>query len=146
MSTPSATVRPPNPKRKAKFAIGGLAALAIVVGLIVWAMNQSGSQAFFKTVSELTQGETVRTADYRVNGNVVADSLERNGVHTSFAITDGTEQLRIETKEALPDAFWTAYENDPEGVEIVAQGRYDGRTFTAHQVLAKCPSKFKAKV
>ncbi|MDQ3954549.1 MAG: cytochrome c maturation protein CcmE [Actinomycetota bacterium] len=145
MSTPSTTVRP-SPKRKAKFAIGGLAALAIVVALIVWAMNQSGSQAFFKTVSELTQGETLRTADYRVNGNVVADSLERDGVHTSFAITDGTEQLRIETQEALPDAFWTAYENDPEGVEIIAQGRYDGRTFTAHQVLAKCPSKFKAKV
>ena len=145
MSTPSATVRPPSPKRKAKFAIGGLAALAIVIGLIVWALNQSGSTAFFKTVSELTQGQTVPTVDYRVNGNVVADSLVRDGVHTSFAITDGTEQLRIETEEALPDAFWTAYENDPEGVEIVAQGRYDGRRFTAHQVVAKCPSKFEAK-
>ena len=30
-------------------------------------------------------------------------------------------------------------------VEIVAQGNYDGQAFAASQVLAKCPSKFKAK-
>ena len=145
MSTPSATVRPPSPKRRAKFAIGGLTALAIVVGLVIWAMNQSGSTAFFVTVSELRSGQALPHQDLRVSGNVVGGSLVRDGVNTSFAISDDTEEVRIETTETLPDAFWSAYENDPENVEIIAQGRYDGRTFDAHQVLAKCPSKFKAK-
>jgi cytochrome c-type biogenesis protein CcmE len=123
-----------------------LAALGIVVGLVVWAMNQSGSTAFFVTVSELKSGEAGPHEDLRVSGNVVGGSLVRDGVNTSFAISDDSGQVRIETTENLPDAFWSAYENDPEGVEIIAQGRYDGQTFAAHQVLAKCPSKFKAKV
>ena len=131
-------------KRRAKFAIGGLTIVAIIAGLIVWAMTRPGSTAFYLTVSEVRAAGTT-TQDFRVNGNVVPDSLERDGTTTSFAITDGVQELPIVTQETLPDAFWTAYENDPAAVEIVAQGNYDGQTFAASQVLAKCPSKFKAK-
>ncbi|MDQ3987201.1 MAG: cytochrome c maturation protein CcmE [Actinomycetota bacterium] len=138
-------IRPVSPKRRAKFAAGGIAALLIVAGLIAWAMSRPGSTAFYLTVSELTESTAAGATDYRVNGNVVPDSLKREGVRTSFAITDGRRELDIVTDQALPDAFWTAYENDPGSVEIVAQGRYDGRTFAASQVLAKCPSKFKAQ-
>jgi cytochrome c-type biogenesis protein CcmE len=35
--------------------------------------------------------------------------------------------------------------SDSSEVDVVARGSYDGRIFTASQVLAKCPSKFKAK-
>ena len=141
METPA---YPVSTKRRAKFAIGGLAIVAITAGLIVWAMTQPGSTAFYLTVSEVRASGTT-TQDFRVNGNVVPGSLERDGTTTSFAITDGVEELPIVTQETLPDAFWTAYDNDPSAVEIVAQGNYDGQTFAASQVLAKCPSKFKAK-
>lgn len=138
-------VQPPSSKRRAKFALGGLAVIAIVVGLIVWAMTRPGATAFYLTVSEIRAESPTTSQDFRVNGNVVPGSLERDGTTTSFAITDGVEDLDIVTDETLPDAFWTAYDNDPSAVEIVAQGNYDGDTFAAHQVLAKCPSKFKAK-
>ena len=141
MDTP---VHPTSSKRRAKFAVGGLAVVAIVLGLIVWAMTRPGATAFYLTVSEV-RAEGTTTEDFRVNGNVVPDSLERDGTTTSFSITDGVEDLPIVTDETLPDAFWTAYDNDPSAVEIVAQGNYDGQTFAASQVLAKCPSKFKAK-
>ena len=141
MDTP---VYPVSNKRRAKFAIGGLAVVAVIAGLIVWAMTRPGSTAFYLTVSEVRAAGTT-TQDFRVNGNVVPGSLEREGTTTSFAITDGIEDLPIVTQETLPDAFWTAYDNDPSAVEIVAQGNYDGQVFAASQVLAKCPSKFKAK-
>ncbi len=141
MDTP---VYPVSTKRRAKFAIGGLAVVAIIAGLVVWAMTRPGSTAFYLTVSEVHASGTT-TQDFRVNGNVVPGSLERDGTTTSFAITDGVEELAVVTQETLPDAFWTAYENDPSAVEIVAQGNYDGQTFAASQVLAKCPSKFKTK-
>ncbi|MDQ4095760.1 MAG: cytochrome c maturation protein CcmE [Actinomycetota bacterium] len=138
-------VQPPSSKRRAKFALGGLAVIAIVVGLIVWAMTRPGATAFYLTVSEVRAEAPTTNQDFRVNGNVVPGTLEQDGTTTSFAITDGVEQLDIVTEESLPDAFSTAYANDPSAVEIVAQGNYDGDTFVAHQVLAKCPSKFKAK-
>lgn len=143
MDTP---VQPVSRKRRAKFALGGLAVVAIVAGLVAWAMTRPGATAFYLTVSEVTSEDVARAEDFRVNGNVVPGSLERDGVTTSFAITDGAAELPIVTQETLPDAFWTAYDNDPAAVEIVAQGNYDGETFAASQVLAKCPSKFKAKV
>ena len=142
MDTP---VYPVSRKRRAKFALGGLAVVAVVVGLVVWAMARPGSTAFYLTVSEVVADGTASAEDFRVNGYVVPGSLERDGTTTSFAITDGTSELQIVTEETLPDAFHTAYRNDPSAVEIIAQGNYDGQTFAASQVLAKCPSKFKAK-
>lgn len=137
---------PVSAKRRAKFAIGGIAVVVLLAGLIVWAMARPGSTAFYLTVSEVRAEGAATTTDFRVNGNVVPGSLERDGVTTSFAITDGSQDLPIVTEETLPDAFWTAYDNDPSAVEIVAQGTYNGDHLAASQVLAKCPSKFKAKV
>lgn len=137
---------PVSAKRRAKFVIGGIAVIVLLAGLIVWAMARPGSTAFYLTVSEVRAEGAATTTDFRVNGNVVPGSLERDGVTTSFAITDGSQDLPIVTDETLPDAFWTAYDNDPSAVEIVAQGTYNGDHLAASQVLAKCPSKFKAKV
>jgi cytochrome c-type biogenesis protein CcmE len=133
-------------KRRAKFTIGGIAVVAVLVGLVVWAMDRPGSTAFYLSVSEVRAEGAATTTDFRVNGNVVPGSLERDGVTTSFAITDGSEDLPIVTEESLPDAFWTAYDNDPSSVDIVAEGTYNGEHLSATKVLAKCPSKFKAKV
>jgi cytochrome c-type biogenesis protein CcmE len=138
-------VHPTSSKRRAKFAIGGLAVVAIVLGLVVWAMTRPGATAFYLTVSEVRAEGVTSSQDFRVNGNVVPGTFEQEGTTSSFAITDGVEELDIVTDETLPDAFYTAYENDPSAVEIVAQGNFDGERFAAYQVLAKCPSKFKAK-
>ena len=110
-------------------------------------MTRPGSTAFFMTVSEVRETSSAEIgSDVRVSGNLVGGSVERDGVTLSFSITDGQENLDIVTEETPPDAFWSAYEEDPSSVEIIAQGTYDGESFAAHQVLAKCPSKFKAKV
>lgn len=135
-----------SPKRRAKFAIGGGIIFLALVGLVVWAMTRENATSFYYTTSEL-QTVPVASGDeqYRVNGNVVPESVVRDGLRTTFDITDGTTPVTVVTTETLPDAFWTAMDAGSSQVEVVAQGTYDGSRFTASQVLAKCPSKFKAR-
>lgn len=135
-----------SPKRRAKFLVGGGIIFFALVGLVFWAMAQKNATSFYYTTSEL-QAASVSTGaeEYRVNGNVIPDSVLRDGLRTTFDITDGTTAVTVVTDETLPDAFWTAMKAGSSEVEVVAQGKYDGSRFTASQVLAKCPSKFKAK-
>jgi cytochrome c-type biogenesis protein CcmE len=128
-------------KRTAKFVIGGLIIAVAVIGLTGWAMSRPGSTAFYVTTTELAdQGPTTGGREYRVNGNVVQGTVERSGLRTTFVISDGTTDLTVSTNRPLPSSF-----RDDDDTEIVALGRFDGATFTATEVLAKCPSKFKAK-
>jgi cytochrome c-type biogenesis protein CcmE len=143
MDQPLAT--PVNSARRLKLILGGAVVAATVVTLVVWAMSRPGSTSFYMTVAELEAAGASATRDYRVNGNVVPGSLARSGIETKFAISDGDGRLTVVTEQPLPDAFQTGYQNDPSAVEVVAEGRYDGRALAATKVLAKCPSKFKAK-
>lgn len=131
-----------SPKRRAKFLIGGGVVMVLIVGLVVWAMGRPGAASFYRTVSEVRAlGPTGVSEEYRVNGKVAPHSIERDGSSVTFAITDGREDLTVTTTEVLPDAFWS----ETEHVEVVAQGTFDGQTFAASEVLAKCPSKFTPK-
>ena len=134
-----------NPARRLKVILGGALIAVTVATLVAWAMSRPGSTSFYITVGELEAAGPSATRDYRVNGNVVPGSLSRAGIETSFAISDGNGQVTVVTEQPLPDAFQTGYQNDPSAVEVVAEGRYDGRELEARKVLAKCPSKFKAK-
>lgn len=142
MESPTAA----SPKRRAKFLVGGGIIVFALVGLVVWAMLRPNATSFYYTTSELQAAAVASgTEEYRVNGNVMPESVVREGLETTFDITDGTTSVTVVTDEVLPDAFWTAMDAGSSEVEVVAQGRYDGTRFTASQVLAKCPSKFKAK-
>ena len=136
-----------DPKRRAKFLIGGGVILLSLLALVAWAMTRPNSTSFFYTPTEVVQLPVAQGAEeYRVNGKVVPDTVEQDDLTTTFEISDGTTAMELTTKQALPDAFWTAMANDSSEVEVVARGRYDGTRFVASEVLAKCPSKFKAKV
>lgn len=120
-----------------RFAAAAAVVVAAITGLIVWSLT--GTTTYYKTPSELAAGSGAQQR-LRVAGTVVADSVARDGATTTFAVTDGKAQIPVTTQDVLPDTFGT-------GVEVVAEGAMtsDG-TFTASTVLAKCPSKFKAKV
>ncbi len=133
-------VTPPG-GRRTKFVVGGTFMVVVVIALIVWAMARPGSTAFYVTPSELAAGTGSQAEDdVRVNGDVLEDTIERDGLVTTFDITDGTTVVSVTTDAALPDAFYSE-----DGVEVVATGRYATGTFTASEVFAKCPSKFEAK-
>ncbi|MGI8407401.1 MAG: cytochrome c maturation protein CcmE [Actinomycetota bacterium] len=137
MDTP---IAPTSQKRRLKFAIGGVTIALVMIGLMAWAMARPGSTAFYKTTSEvLALGPSAASTDaLRVNGKVVPGSVEKEGLTTRFAITDGRSEMIVQTDQPLPDTF------RPES-DVIASGSFDGTSFVATHVSAKCPSKFKAK-
>jgi cytochrome c-type biogenesis protein CcmE len=132
-----ATASPPS-RRRAKFVVGGAIIVFALLGLIGWAMARPGSTSFYLTPTELKAKGPSVAKTYRVSGNVVRGSIHHAGLATTFAITDTHTQVTVTTSQALPSAFKV-------GAQVVADGTYDGHSFSATQVLAKCPSKFKPK-
>jgi cytochrome c-type biogenesis protein CcmE len=138
-SAPAGTIR--NRKANTKFLVGGGIIAVTLVGLVLWAMGRPGSTAFYLTTSEVVaRGDSTGSEKYRVNGNVVPGTVERDGLETTFVISDGATEVTVFTDRPLPDSF----RDDPD-TQVVALGTYDGSMFTASEVLAKCPSKFKAR-
>ena len=118
---------------------GGSVVFVAVLALVFWAMQSPNATAFYMTPTELQEmGVTPADEGYRLNGTVVPGSIEQDGLTTAFTLTDGDTEIDVVTEVAVPDAF-------KDRSEVVATGSYDGSTFTAVQVLAKCPSKFKAR-
>ena len=131
----------PQPARRGrKLLIGSIVVVAMIVGLVTWAMARPDSTSFYMTTSEASRlSPSAGTAhEYRVDGRVVAGSITHRGVGSTFRITDGKTPLTVSTDAALPDTF-------KPGANVVAQGTYSNGRLTATQVLAKCPSKFKPK-
>ncbi len=83
-------------------------------------------------------GATPADEGFRLNGTVVPGSIQQDGLTTAFTLTDGSTEIEVVTEVAVPDTF-------KNRSEVIARGSYDGETFHAIEVLAKCPSKFKAR-
>lgn len=126
------------PPRRAKFWIGGAIIVAVLAGLILWAMTQPGAASNYITPTELAVG-AVPDGQVQLAGVVEPGSIERDGLITTFVVTDEKTDITVTTDTPMPDAF-------KDSSEVVAIGTFGGDTFTASKVLAKCPSKFKAKV
>jgi cytochrome c-type biogenesis protein CcmE len=126
------------PARRAKFVVGAAVIALALFSLIGWAMSRPQATAFYMTVGEVQRmGATPDGREVRVNGKVVPGTIDRRGLRTTFTIADRGRTLRVRTSQPLPDAFRS-------GSEVVARGSFDGAAFGASEVLAKCPSKFKA--
>lgn len=125
-------------KRK-KFFIGGLIILAVVGYLVYSGIRDLG--VYYFTVSELKEkklyNQGVRVGGKIAPGTVIYDAAN---LKLNFEITDGQEKIKVYYKGIVPDAF-------KEDNEVLVEGKYlpDGN-FTAVTLLAKCPSKYEAKV
>ena len=135
----TAPTSPTRDARRTKFIFGAAIVALTLIGLTVWAMARPGSTSYYKTTTEIVAlGPSLGATSYRVNGNVVAGSIDQDGLNTTFDITDGHTVMTVDTDQPLPDTF-------KSGSDVVARGQFDGNTFSAVEVIAKCPSKFKAK-
>ena len=118
----------PRQKRFAWIA-SGLAALVLVAGLLLYALNSN--VVFFYTPTQVSQGEAPSGRAFRIGGLVEPGSLKRDGTRVEFVVTDGEHQIAVSYVGTLPDLF-------REGKGVVAQGRLDDAGhFTASEVLAK---------
>jgi cytochrome c-type biogenesis protein CcmE len=110
---------------------------------VLFSVGLKGSLVYYLTVSEFL--DPAREDDlgdhYRVNGNVVAGSIERTPgtAGARFVMSDGLKDLKVAYARETPDTF-------RDGSEVVVEGSLapDG-TFQANTLLAKCPSKYEAR-
>jgi len=115
-----------------------------VVGCLVWVAlaGLKGDMTYYKTLAELNQmGDQAKGKRLRVGGEVVKDSVIRNGREVSFMIRQDALKLKVvyNGMEQIPDTF-------KDGAQALADGRlgHDG-VFQASKIEAKCASKYEAK-
>jgi cytochrome c-type biogenesis protein CcmE len=118
----------PKHKRLTFVAIG-LGLLALAAALALSASREA--LVFFLSPSEIAAKPPAADRRMRVGGLVEEGSVRReDGGIVQFTITDLAHTLPVRYRGILPDLF-------REGQGVVAEGRLDGGTFVADQVLAK---------
>jgi len=127
-------------KKYGKFAV----LIAIVIGTLAWlaASGMSGSQTYYKSISEMDQmGGQAYGKRLRVGGDVAAGSIQRVGKEVQFVLKQDKLTLKVAYtgSEPLPDTF-------RDGAQALADGKLDqDGVFRAGKIQAKCASKYEAK-
>jgi cytochrome c-type biogenesis protein CcmE len=103
-------------------AVGGIAAL-------VFNAFQS-NMVFFYSPTQVGAKEAPLDRTFRIGGLVKEGSVQRDGVNVHFVVTDTAKSVPVRYSGILPDLF-------KEGKGVVAQGKLEGDTFVAREVLAK---------
>jgi cytochrome c-type biogenesis protein CcmE len=123
------------------------AAVAVVVLLmsyLAWTGVQE-SKSYYVTIKELhAMDASVYTKHLRVGGNVVPGSIRKVGSNADFLLvevdpnTKERQEMRVSYKgtEPPPDTF-----KDDAQALVVGEFGKDG-TFHAHEIQAKCASKY----
>lgn len=108
-------------------------ALLIVVG------TQGSGVGYYMTVSEYLADPSQAVNGLRVNGKVIHGTIvrETSGEDVSFEMSDGEASLAVAYHGIIPDTF-------VDGADVVVEGTLQEGVFTAHTLLAKCPSKYEA--
>lgn len=115
--------------------VGWLAAILLVAfgfGIsLIKVFNEN--LVFFYTPSQIVNQE-VKTdqKSMRIGGMVEVGSVIKaaDSLQVSFVVTDKNHAVPVTFTGILPDLF-------KEGTGVVADGRWNGTTFQAHEVLAK---------
>jgi cytochrome c-type biogenesis protein CcmE len=127
-------------RRQLKFALLGAGVVASMAFLIWAGIDRPGGMVYYLSVSEFMQQQSRATDGFRVNGKVVDGTIERmdSGQDVMFAMSDGSQSMRVQYHGVVPDTF-------VDGADVVVEGRLqDNGTFVAHTMLAKCPSKYES--
>lgn len=120
--------------RRLIFIVLGLASLGVAVGLALNAFRNN--LVFYYTPTQIVAGKAPVARTFRMGGLVEKGSVKRNGLATSFTVTDLNKSFKVRYTGVLPDLF-------REGQGVVAQGRLGPNgVFIADQVLAKHDEKY----
>ena len=132
---------------RTKFLIGGVIIAAAVVYLIVSSISSSAQ--YYLTVKEIRgKGQAMAGRNLRVSGFVVGDSITYNpqASSLSFDIVDTHEELTATTKVDTLKILYTGPKPDllQHEAQAIAEGKLnpDG-TFTASNLLLKCPTRYE---
>ena len=114
----------------------GAVLLAVAAGLVGFLAQDA--IAFFKSPTELTEGQYGPQQLLRVGGLVVEGSPRTEGPTNIFEITDTNQTVTVAFTGVLPDLF-------RENQGIVAEGYWREGQFVASEVLAKHDENYMPK-
>ena len=117
------------PRHKRLAIAGGLLVAVAAIAALVFNAFQS-NLVFFFSPTQVAANEAPVSRTFRLGGLVQEGSVKRDGVTVNFIVTDTVKAIPVSFKGILPDLF-------KEGKGVVAQGRLEGGTFVAREVLAK---------
>lgn len=125
------------PRYQVKYLIGAFLIFGVIGYLIFFGLTQTSQWAL--QVGDFTaRGPAAVGQGARVSGQLEANSVKKDVQDNkiAFVLTDGKNRLSVVYSGVVPDTFDRA-------TEVVVEGKLtsDG-TFTASNVLAKCPSKY----
>lgn len=129
-------------RRRWRFFVLGAGVAVTMAFLVGVAVSRSGpgGLVYYVTVPEFLSQGGKTGANVRVNGKVVAGSIDRlpTGQDVSFTMAGDGAELKVAYHGIIPDTF-------VDGADVVVEGGLepDG-VFRATTLLAKCPSKYEA--
>lgn len=124
-------------RKRIQLTIGGIIILGGIASLIVYSFNQS--LVYDHSVAEYLADTSLQRTNCRIYGKVKPDSVVRSqdAIGVRFAVTDGVSSVPVVFSKEVPDTF-------KENGDVVVEGRQDASgVFHAHNLLAKCPSKYE---
>jgi cytochrome c-type biogenesis protein CcmE len=112
-----------------------LVAVLVAVLLAMWGLRDRAS--YFYTPADIVAGKATDGQPARLGGMVKKGSVWRaaDGVTIRFVVTDGKAETPVLYRGIVPDLF-------REGSGAVADGRMQGTTFIADQILAKHDERY----
>ena len=124
-------------RKQRRFALiaGSLAVLAVAVGLVLYALNDS--IVFFHSPTELVEKYIAPGTRLRIGGLVAPGTVAKGeNLTVRFEVTDGNKAIAVVYTGILPDLF-------REGQGVIAEGALDrSGAFKADTVLAKHDERY----
>ncbi len=107
---------------------GGLVVAAL--GFLV-IQGLGNATLYFRTADEaVAQRESIGNRRFRIEGNVVAGSVQQAGERVSFTIEENGVTVPIVHRGDPPELF-------KPGIPVVMEGRFDGDHFASDRMLVK---------
>ena len=113
--------------------IAGFLSLLIITSIILFAFREGIE--FYKSPSQLISDNFDKELKLRVGGLVKENTFIMNGIENEFVITDNKNEIKVVYIGVLPDLF-------SEGRGVIVKGKFNGKLFTAEEVLAKHDEKY----
>ncbi len=120
-----------------RLLLAALAVAAVLAAVLLAMWGLKDRAAYFFTPTEIAAGKAEAGRAIRLGGMVEKGSLSqaRDGVTVTFIVEDGEARVPVRYRGITPDLF-------QEGSGVVAEGRMQGGTFMADNILAKHDERY----
>ena len=121
------------PTRKKRLLAVALILIGVGIATAVFLTAFEENILFYKSPSEVLQGDYPKARNFRIGGMVKKGSIVKstNSLDVDFMVTDYAKDVRVHYTGLLPDLF-----RDDQGMIAIGQLDSNG-TFQAEEILAK---------